>query len=238
MFPAAALKQLLAAAAAAGILAGVVLTLVQQFTVVPLLLEAEALEHAAAGAPSQAPAIARDTTVHPAHAAPEHLQRSLLSAAANVTLAVGLAALLAAAMFLAAADLGWRSGLLWGAAAYLVFFVAPSLGLPPELPGTEAAGLGQRQAWWLLAAACTAGGLGLLIQARALPLRIVGIAVLAIPHLLGAPQPAVHGGTAPAHLLYAFTIATAGVNLIFWLLLGSILGYLLKTLVAKADPSV
>jgi predicted cobalt transporter CbtA len=60
---------------------------------------------------------------------------------ANVSMAVGFALMLVAAFALSGRRITWRSGLLWGLAGYGVFFVAPSLGLPPEVPGTLAAPL-------------------------------------------------------------------------------------------------
>ena len=62
----------------------------------------------------------------------------------------------------AAGAIGWRQGLLWGLAGFAVFTLAPSLGLPPELPGH--AGGRARPAPGLVAAhrAATAGGLALL----------------------------------------------------------------------------
>ena len=51
-------------------------------------------------------------------------------------------------------------------AGFAVFMLAPSLGLPPELPGMPAAELGPRQVWWLLTAAATAAGLALLAFRR------------------------------------------------------------------------
>src|ERR1700745_2045609 len=56
----------------------------------------------------------------------------------------------------------WRTGLFWGLAGFATFTLAPGLGLPPELPGTEAAPLLQRQLWWVTTAAATGGGMALL----------------------------------------------------------------------------
>src|SRR5947199_99021 len=82
-----------------------------------------------------------------------------------------------------------RRGLIWGAAGFVVFALAPAIGLPPELPGMEAAALVARQQWWFLTAAATAGGLGLIIFAKPAALRVVGIVLIVLPHLIGAPAP-------------------------------------------------
>lgn len=55
------------------------------------------------------------------------------------------------------------SGMCWGAAGFVVFGVAPGLGLPPELPGMVAATLSKRQVWWVFTVACTFAALGLLM---------------------------------------------------------------------------
>ena len=46
-------------------------------------------------------------------------------------------------------------GLCWGAVGFVVFGFTTGLALPPELPGMQAAELGDRQAWWLYNAFCT-----------------------------------------------------------------------------------
>jgi cobalt transporter subunit CbtA len=113
-------------------------------------------------------------------------------------------------------------GLLWGLAGYVVFFAAPSAGLPPDLPGTAAAELSARQHWWLGAAAATALGLGLIfLQARKL-YKMIGILLLAVPHLIGAPHPALPQSLAPETLQTQFRLITIGTNALFWLLLGGL----------------
>jgi cobalt transporter subunit CbtA len=145
------------------------------------------------------------------------------TAVANIVLATAFALLLGAAMMLRPAT-GWRAGLLWGLAGYVAFFVAPSIGLPPELPGTESAALNERQLWWAAAAACTAAGLWIAVFARSPAVRLAGILLLAAPHLAGAPHPPVHQASAPPELQAAFVRATYLANAIFWLALGALAG--------------
>ena len=149
----------------------------------------------------------------------------MFTALANVSLAIGFGLLLGAAICLRGDVSGWRSGLLWGLAGYTVFFVAPSLGLPPEVPGTEAAPLADRQIWWLITVIVTATGLSLLIFARNWKLKWLGAVLLSVPHLIGAPQPQVHGSAAPIELAHAFIYATADANAVFWLALGSLVAF-------------
>jgi cobalt transporter subunit CbtA len=154
----------------------------------------------------------------------------LFTALANVSLAVGFGLLLGAAICLRDAVGGWRTGVLWGLAGYTVFFIAPSLGLPPEVPGTAAAPLADRQIWWLMTVLMTAGGGALLIFARNRKLKLLGALLIGIPHLIGAPQPQIDGGAAPAELARAFIYATAIANAFFWLVLGGLVGLFYKKL--------
>lgn len=212
-------KPLLSAAALAGLLAGLLLTVVQQFHVEPLLLDAERYEQAAEHLPPQ------QSGAH-AHWQPQAgIERSLYTGGANVVMAVGFALLLGALTMLRSAPLDGRSGLLWGAAGYVVFFIAPAISLPPEVPGAHASDLGARQLWWLIAALCTATGLAVAVFARGWAVRILSVPLLIAPHLIGAPQPEVHGGTAPTELAQAFVVASAVANAVFWLALGGFFGF-------------
>jgi cobalt transporter subunit CbtA len=118
----------------------------------------------------------------------------------------------------------WRNGLCWGLAGYIIFFVAPSLGLPPEVPGTEAANLKDRQIWWLMAVFDTAIGLWLLAFSKTKQNKLLGLILLVSPHLIGAPQPEIYSSAAPVELANTFIAATAVANAVFWLALGSLMG--------------
>ena len=228
MFNPAVFKRMIAAAALAGILAGLLLTAVQQIRVVPALLQAEVYEKAAAAAFRSGHAQRSMGYSHEAPQPASGLERAMLSAVSNVILALGFALLLGAAMFLSGGALGWRSGLLWGLAGYAVFFVAPSLGLPPEVPGTETALLTDRQIWWLMTVLFTAAGLSFLVFARTWAISMLGVFLLGVPHLIGAPQAQFHGSTAPAELVDSFLYATVLANFVFWLSLGGLLGFFYK----------
>ena len=104
--------------------------------------------------------------------------------------------------------------------SFMVFFAAPGLGLPPELPGTAAAELSSRQEWWLMTVVATGGGLLLLFSQRKWGFRVLAVAILIAPHLIPAPQPAVEGSLAPADLQSQFRLATTLCNAAFWLSLG------------------
>ena len=131
---------------------------------------------------------------------PPGIERAGYTLIADLLAGIGFALLLAGAVALARLRgyaIDARSGLLWGAAGFAVFALAPAIGLPPELPGMSAAELAARQQWWLLTAAATAAGLGLVIFARPAPLRVLGAVLLVLPHLIGAPA-APHGANGSA----------------------------------------
>lgn len=212
-------------AALAGLMAGLLLTAIQQIQVVPLIHKAEAYEQAAENANRAGGGNAAVEHEDGAWQPEDGWERNLFTAAANIVIAVGFALLLGAAVALRAAKLDWRSGLLWGLAGYAIFFVAPSLGLPPELPGTQAAELLHRQIWWLAASGLTATGLACLIFFRNRAIKAVGVVLPIVPHLFGAPQPAIHVSTAPAELVQSFIIASFMANAVFWLGLGGLFGF-------------
>ena len=243
----AAFKRIITAAALAGVLAGLTLTVVQKIQVSPIILKAEVYEDAAAAAAASEAAAAHSAAENAAHEhtheqAHEHehapdawqpadgLERTAFTVLANISLAVGFGLLLGGGLCLRGDTGGWRSGLLWGLAGYVVFFVAPSLGLPPEVPGTEAAPLADRQSWWLATAVVTATGLSLLIFTRNWMFKLLGALLLIVPHLIGAPQPQVHASAAPAELAQAFIHATTIANAVFWLALGGFIGWFYKKL--------
>jgi len=171
------------------------------------------------GGPARADGLGHRHDHGDAWAPHDGIERTFWTGVSNVATAIGFA-LLIVAVFAWRGGATWRQGLLWGAAGFFVFFVNPALGLRPELPGAFAAGLLDRQLWWLLTVVCSAAGVGLLILAPKALAKIGGAALLAIPHLAGAPHPEIEGGLAPGSLADSFVVAAAATNAAFWLLLG------------------
>lgn len=223
-----AFKTILLLAACTGVISGLLLTLLQQVEAVPLILAAEVYEQAAVSPhPDGSGAHAGDRELgaggawQPAAGWPRHV----FTAAANITVAFGFSLLLIAAVTLRGAALDWRRGVLWGLGGYAVFFAAPSLGLAPEVPGTEAAQLLPRQMWWAATSLATAFGLALIVFSPQRMINVAGVLILLVPHLIGAPQADIPGGAAPAELARAFIVATVITNAVFWLALGGLAGY-------------
>lgn len=234
MFNLVTFRRIVSAALWTGILAGLLLTAVQSIQVIPTLLKAEAYEEkAAAGVLSgHTHSSAEEGSDHrhdqDAWKPTNGWERTFFTAASNISLAVGFALLLGGAICFRGGVSSWRAGLLWGLAGYAVFFVAPSLGLPPEVPGTELARLADRQLWWLMTVLATGAGLSLLVFAQTGISKMVGGVLLVVPHLIGVPQPQIHGSPAPVGLAHTFIYATALANAVFWLTMGGLMGLFYK----------
>ncbi|WP_152555738.1 CbtA family protein [Methylomarinum vadi] len=215
-------KSLLLTAGISGIAAAILLSLMQMLWVTPLILEAETFEVGLSLASDiSADAIAGHEHPDEAWQPEDGWQRTLATISSNIVMAIGFALMLTGAYCLRRPS-RWTGGLSWGLGAYAVFFVAPSLGLPPELPGTESAELVARQYWWLATVCATAAGLGLLFLQNHQALKLAGALLIWLPHAIGAPQPVVAASLAPAALEAQFIQATAVSNLLFWLVLGGL----------------
>jgi len=216
-------------AAAAGLLAGIVMTGLQLAFTVPLILEAETYENAM---PAEEPATADEAaaTEHEpedeAWAPAEGMERTVYTALANLVTGIGFALVLVCVSGLVGGISGWRAGLLWGFAGFAVFTLAPGLGLPPELPAMQAADLLTRQTWWIGTVIATAAGLALIVFRRNPWLAVLGIAVIVAPHVIGAPQPPAEETPVPEELHHRFVVAVTITSLVFWLVLGIAVGLL------------
>ncbi len=225
------LRQALVSAVIAGALAGVLVSGLQAIRVVPLILKAEIYESTSDSAPA-----ATETATEPHHhgeeinvawawAPEEGLERTFYTVLTNILTAIAFALLLTVCYALAG-DVDWWRGMLWGLAGFAVFHLAPSLGLPPELPGSMAAPLHDRQTWWFGTVAATAGGLVVIVFHRGNLFNVLGAALLVLPHLISAPQPEVHGGIALEELSSQFVVATLVTAGVFWVFLGAVSGFL------------
>ena len=157
-------RRIVFSAVAAGLVAGILLTAIQQLQVVPFIVQAETCEVAEPEFSSHTPTDG-SSHEHELWSPAAGLERTFWTGGANVGMAIGFALLLAAAFSLRA-SVSWRQGIVWGLGGYAAFFVLPAVGLPPELPGTEAAALHARQAWWAVTVILSAAGIALLGLAR------------------------------------------------------------------------
>ncbi|OYX42472.1 MAG: hypothetical protein B7Z02_12260 [Rhodobacterales bacterium 32-67-9] len=138
--------------------------------------------------------------------------------------------LLLMAGFALAAQLGQevraRDGLLWGLAGYAAFHLAPAMGLPPELPGSAAADLTDRQIWYFGTVIATGAALALFAFGRGFVPALAAGALLAAPHVIGAPRPDEFYGVAPPELAGEFVARALGIGFVAWAALGWIAGQL------------
>jgi cobalt transporter subunit CbtA len=227
-------RETVLAAIVAGLIAALVFTLVQSVWVTPLILQGETYEDAAEASADHHESESPNATHHhddDAWKPQDGWQRTLFTFAANLLMGVGYSFVLVALYLLWRQPKSTLAGALYGLAGFLVFFAAPGLGLPPQLPGTAAAELTSRQEWWAMTAVATAVGLILLCSQRRLWLRVLALGVIVAPHLIAAPHPAVESSLAPAELQSQFRLATTVCNAIFWLSLGVASGGAFRKLV-------
>ena len=229
-------RRLVCAALCAGLLSGVVAAGAHQIGTVPLILEAEIYEQAAQHATADKTGAAAPHEHKAAEWEPENgIERAGYTLVADLLAAIGFALLLAAGLALRGGSVTWREGLLWGLAGFATFTIAPGLGLPPEIPGTESGPLVARQLWWLATAVSTASGLALLAFSRRALYAAFAVILIVVPHLYGAPQPADYAAAAPEALAHRFTVAATLVSFLFWAALGASTGYFYRRFERWAD---
>lgn len=247
-------RSLVLVACLVGVVLGLATTALQSLGVTPILLAAEGYEVAgdllgAAGHHAQAHEPGAGHGHHHGEAAwapADGVERLFYSAVSNSLVGIGFAAvLLVLTSWLVERGrlrMTPRHGLMMGGLGFLAVFVAPSLGLPPEIPGATAAPLEARQWWWLATVTSAAIGLGVLTLARG------GKRGLGAPLLL-APYAWVPGHEGPMfthpdpqavealqQLHHAFLWASGLTNLAFWLLAGLLCAMVLGRLQASATP--
>lgn len=239
-------QRLIWAALAVALLVGSVQSGVQHLQAVPIILAAEVFENQKvetpepAAAPAMAAAHTHANAAAHAHAdeagkewAPvDGVERAFWTWVANVLHAFSMALLVFVVMgfsLVRGSSLRSLSLAAWVAAAgWLSFHFWPSLGLHAEIPGMDAARLGSRQGWWVLAAGSAALACVSLAMLRS-PLRWAAAAAwLALPYVVGAPHIAADplagfSGQAQATLRQLgtqFIWATTWVSLSFWVSMG------------------
>ena len=225
---------MLSSALFAGFAAGLLCALLQYLLVEPKILLAERYEsrelvhfQGLAMESSSMPGMSVPAAEHDhAAAEPSESTRHGLTVLFAALIYCGYGLVMMAAIQLAeqfGVKFGLAQGILWGLAGFACFQLMPALGLAPELPGTPAADLTARQLWWGGTAICTAFGLWFLAYGSALWQRVIGVAVIVLPHIWGAPELAGFGGVVPPELASSFAARSLGVGMITWMTLGGLL---------------
>ncbi len=218
-------RRIFACAVYAGLAAGVAFALLSFAFVIPPLLEGELYEggervhFGAGGSPESeagAPSLGGD------------IRRHGLTAALSVVSFTAFGLLMSAAFAIASrrgARIDARTGLAWGAAGFFAVQLAPAAGLPPELPGTVAAEIGARQIWWGMTVVLSLAGVALIGFGSGLAAVAGGVALLLIPHLVGAPHLDRYFGVAPPELAAHFATRSMAVSAAGWAVLGAVAGH-------------
>ncbi len=222
--------RVLLAALLAGIAAGLIMGIIQHVRLTPLIIEAETYE--TAGQAHDA-AAAEDEGWKPAGG----WQRTLATTATAAMTGAAFALLLAGISLVAGLPITRRNGVVWGLCGFLAVTLAPAMGLPPELPGMPAGDLVTRQIWWLGTIAATGIGLFLIATRRETWALAAAIVIIALPHLVGAPQPVSHESAVPAQLAATFVANSIAAAAIFWSLIGTFLGLAINRFAPDAQNS-
>lgn len=227
------LKRVLLAAILCGLAASLLMSGAQHLRVVPLIAEAESFE---GGGHSHDHGHSHDQTAAPEtghshdHGAADNqatgpdLKRIGLTVTANSATGISFALILTAAALLLRLPITRENGLIWGFLGFTAFNLAPAIGLPPELPGMPAADLFERQIWWWQTVIATGGAFLLMAKVKNLAATVAGVALIALPHLIGAPSPVTHESALPPHLASAYAANALASSLLLWVLIGLFLG--------------
>ena len=205
----------------AGAIAGLFVFAIQTAKLTPLILQAEVYEENAEQTATHSHEHEHnDEAWSPANG----LERNAYRLVADIGMGVGFALMLVGAFTLRGDKMSTKTGILWGIAGFATFSLAPTFGLPPELPTTLAADLSDRQIWWIATALATATGLYLVSFSRSNLLKILGLIILALPHIIGAPRPPL-GGIVPTELNAQFAASSLATMALFWVVLGAVSGW-------------
>jgi cobalt transporter subunit CbtA len=210
------------AALVAGAAAGVLLFVLQSWTTLPLIHQAEKYERA-------------EAPVHPQSHANEPSDNQLIRAAytttGDVLVGIGFGMLLAA-MYALSGKSGLVPGVLWGLAGFATFHLGPALVVPPTIPALELALLPIRQAAWLIAAFCTGLGLAIFVFGPK-AVKVGGLLLLFLPSVLFRFLFSISGSDIPPLLFPLlstfFIVYVLGDFLLFWLVLGAISGWMFQS---------
>ena len=222
-------RRIVMTALAAGALAGIFVTGLQMVTTVPLISFAEQYEGGAeSGHEHGEEATDGEESSHDHSMAwmpEEGFERHGFTLLTSVLMSVGYSFMLAALFALRGQNVDTRQGVLWGLAGFASLYVAPALGIPPELPGMMGGDFDHRQLWWIATAIATAISLGLLVFGTNAVMRIAGVVIMVIPHVVGAPRPGEFTHDLPTEVVAQFAVSSLVTVGLFWAVLGGLVGY-------------
>lgn len=212
----------------AGLVAGLLIAVLQQVTTTPLILVAETYEiqveaaQAAPGASKERDHATHDHGWKPA----DGLPRFFYTSVTTVATAVGISLLLMAGMIFAGDTIDERRSLAWAIAGFVACGLAPAAGLAPELPGSGSGALAARQIWWVGTAIATAVALWAFLRLENLTVRLGAVVILLAPHIIGAPHSHAPASKVPAEIAAQFAALSLVVQGLLWALAGIAIGLL------------
>lgn len=224
-------RNLVLSAFTIAIIAGLFFSAYQALFITPIIIDSEIYEVLGPATLGQVEAWSPE----------DGLERHSWSFATNFLLCFAYALILLSIMA-TKTSVNIAKGFFWGGAAYLTIFVAPALGLPPEIPGMEAAYLEGRQTWWWLTIILTAISLWLIAFQSPLN-KGIGLVLIITPHIIGAPQPEFHGfaNTDPKAiealtlLWHDFIFQTGIANALLWMVIGGLSGYFVEKFIHSIE---
>jgi cobalt transporter subunit CbtA len=182
----------------AGLLAGLVLAILQYVRLEGLIVTAETFEHGGE------PAI-----------------RNLLTRIAPPLLTgAGFAILMLGVSMLSNIAITKQNGLVWGMCGFIAVSLAPAIGLPPQLPGMPEIDLHTRQIWWLATILVTAFAIYLWVKAKDFRWQIAAVMIAIAPQFFAPHHTANTESNLPASLVAEFVSSSLAANLAMWLAIG------------------
>jgi cobalt transporter subunit CbtA len=211
------LGKIILATLIAGLCAGIIMSGIQHYKLVPLISIAESFEKPETPCVQTMPGMDMcGESWMPA----EGFQRIAATTATTMLVGAGYALLLAGISLVSGLPITKQNGLIWGLCGFLAICLAPAAGLPPELPSMPIADLHTRQIWWAATAASTGFAL-YLIAGRTEPwAKPLAVFAIALPQLFSLPQPMPHQTDLPPLLAAQFVSASIAANAAFWALIG------------------
>jgi cobalt transporter subunit CbtA len=213
----------------AGFAAGLIAATLHLFFIQPLLLEAELYESGALIHGGQ-----NNMNLNPDVHSHEHkhlevLARNSLTVLFLCLIYVSYSLILAACFGISEyckRPIKKHTGIIWGICGFAALQLFPAFGLPPEVPGSSSANIEARQLWWVLTAIATAIGLAAVFWNKSIAVKIIGLGIISVPHIIGAPAPKEFQGVVPPELASHFASRSIAAGFIIWTFLGVFLTHL------------
>ena len=215
-------KKIITTALFAGFIVGVVSALLQLIYVQPILLHAELYE---TGSLTH---FGENNSQGAHHNSAFDFQRNGLSILFSALIYTGYAIILVSLLAYASSlnlKIGNVRSILFVVCGFFAVQLAPAFGLPPELPGAAAAELFPRQIWWFFCVLVTILGIWIVSFSQKIPYVLIGIIIILVPHIVGAPEPEFFVGPTPPELASHFASRTLALGAASWVLLGYLSGY-------------